>query len=291
MKSEKSERHKAAPDAILVIKSLYPTLHKVEKRIADCILSDPENFINLTIAEIALKTDSAHSSIVRFCRIIGFEGFRQLKINIAKHLRKPEEAILCDIGRGDSPEEVLSKVYALAINTLEDTRDSVDRKAFAQAVNLLAEARRIEFYGVGTSATLALDAYYRFMRIGLPAHAAVDPHIARLSASMLDAHSVAVGISHTGRSKDTFHALGIAKRKGAKIVCITSFMKSPITDISDVRLVIVSPETKVMREAVSSRLAHVALLDSLYTAVALVNYGKSVSSIENMTGILRETRY
>lgn len=290
MKKENRETEDSSLNALLIVKSLYPSLHKVEKRIADCILNGPESFVNMTIAQIAGKTGAAHSSIVRFCQIIGFEGFKQLKINIAKNLRRPEEAILPDVEKGDKPDTVLAKVYTLAIRTLEETLDTIDRKEFALAVKLLSQAERIEFYGVGTSASLAMDAYYRFMRIGLPAYAAVDPHISRISAGMLGKRSVAVGISHTGRTKDTFQALKRAKEAGAKIICITSYMKSPITDISDVKLIIVSPETKVLREAVSSRIAHVVLLDGLYTAVALANYERSVRNIEKMTEVLRETR-
>jgi DNA-binding MurR/RpiR family transcriptional regulator len=278
-------------NAISIITNLYPTLNKVEKKIADLILSDPENLVHLTISEIAVKIDVAHSSIVRFCKILGFEGFKQLKINIATNLRKTTDTILLDIERTDKPGVVLSKVYRSAITTLEETLNTIDRGEFTKAVRLLSRAKRIEFYGIGTSAVLALDAYYRFMRVGLPAYAAVDPHIQRVSASMAGKDWVIVGISHTGRTRDTFDALKIAKERGAKIICITSFMKSPIVSISDVGLVIVSPETRVMKEAVTSRIAHVALLDSLYTAVAVANYEKSTSHLESMSNILNETRF
>lgn len=51
----------------------------------------------------------------------------------------------------------------------------LDRDELAKAADALLEAERIEFYGVGTSAPIATDAYYRFMRIGLPVYAATDP--------------------------------------------------------------------------------------------------------------------
>ena len=277
-------------NAIGIISSLYPTLNKVEKRIADFIISDPENLVHLTISDIAAKIEVARSSIVRFCKILGFAGFKELKINIATNLRKTIDNILLDIQRTDDPSTVLSKVYRSAITTLEETLNTIDRREFAKAVKLLCLAKRIEFYGIGTSAVLAMDAYYRFMRAGLPAYAAVDPHIQRVSASMANKDWVIVGISHTGRTRDTFDALKIAKEHGAKTICITNFMKSPIASISDVGLVTVSPETMFMKEAVTSRIAHVALLDSLYTAVALANFKKSSTRLANMARILNDTR-
>ncbi len=278
-------------NAISVIANLYPILNKVEKKIADRIMEDPESLVHQTIAEIAEKIGVANSSIVNFCKALGLDGFKQLKINIATNLRKTAEAILLDIERNDKPDVVLTKVYRSAITTLEETLNTIDRAEFAKAVKLLSRAGKIGFFGIGTSAVLALDAYYRFMRIGLPAYSAVDPHIQRVSAGMADRNSVIVGISHTGRTRDTCDALKIAKDRGAKIVCITSYMKSPIINLSDVGLVIVSPETKVMKEAVTSRIAHVALLDSLYTAVALENFEKTTSHLESMSKILNETRY
>jgi DNA-binding MurR/RpiR family transcriptional regulator len=101
---------------------------------------------------------------------------------------------------------------------------------------------------------------------------------------------VVVGISHTGRTRDTFDAIKIAKEHGAKTICITNFMKSPIASISDVGLVTVSPETMFLKEAVTSRIAHVALLDSLFTAVALANYAESSSRLENMARVLDKVR-
>jgi RpiR family carbohydrate utilization transcriptional regulator len=277
-------------NAIGTISSLYPTLNKVEKKIADFIIADPERFVHLTISDIAAKVGVARSSIVRFCKILGLAGFKELKINIATNLRRTMDTILLDIQKSDDPATVLSKVFRSAITTLEETLNTINRREFAKAVKLLCSAKRIEFYGVGTSAVLAMDAYYRFMRAGMPAYAAVDPHIQRVSASMASKDWVIVGISHTGRTRDTFDAMKIAKEHGAKTICITNFMKSPIASISDIGLVTVSPETMFMKEAVTSRTAHVVLLDSLYTAVALANYEKSSSRLESMAKILNGAR-
>jgi DNA-binding MurR/RpiR family transcriptional regulator len=152
-------------------------------------------------------------------------------------------------------------------------------------------ARHIEFYGVGSSAPIAMDAYYRFMRIGFKAYAATDPHVSRISASMLDSGCVAVGISHTGRTKDTVRDLEIAREKGAKIICITSYQDSPIARLADVKLITSTSETKFMKEAISSRIAQIVLLDSLYTCLALRKYESVIDNIENMNEILNEMRY
>lgn len=282
MKEEKS--------CLVLMRSLYPSMHESERKIADFIMNEPEMAVHMTVAQVSEKVGVADSSVIRFCQRLGFNGFTQLKINLAKNLKQPENLILENIDRNDDYPTIASKVFASSIQALEDTLRMLDPSEFNKAVNLLNRAKRIEFYGVGTSAPLAMDAYYRFMRIGLNTYAATDPHISKISANMLDSDCVAVGISHTGRTKDTVKAIEIAKSKGASIICITSFLDSPIAKLADSKLITSTSETRFMKEAVSARIAHIALLDSLYTCVAISKYDTAIENLETMTEILNEMR-
>jgi RpiR family transcriptional regulator, carbohydrate utilization regulator len=277
-------------NCLISIKSLYPSLFDAEKKIADFLLNQSESAVYMTVSQISIETGVADSSIIRFCQKLGFDGFTQLRINLAKNLKKPEDMIFDDIKRNDDPYTVTTKVFASSIRTLEDTIKMLDKGMLDRAVETLLLAKRIEFYGVGTSAPIAMDAYYRFMRIGLPAYVATDPHIARISANMLDKNCVAVGISHTGRTRDTIRILQIAKKKGAQVIGITSFMKSPVAELSDIKLITSSTETRIVKEAVTSRIAQIALLDSLYTSLALKMYDTAIENIGSMTDLLNETR-
>lgn len=273
------------------IKSLYPTLSQVEKRIADFILDRPEDIIHMTVAQVSQDIGVADSSIVRFCQKVGFDGFTQLKINIAKNLKKYEEPIPTGIELGDDPRTITTKIFASSSEALKDTLEILDVDEFNKALEAIVNAKRIEFYGVGTSAFIAEDAYYRFMRIGYPAFVATDPHIASVSASMLDSEGVAVGISHSGRTIDTIDSLKMARGKKAKTICITSFIESPITKVSDICLFTSSGETRFMKEAIASRIAQIALLDSLYTCAVLRQYERAVTKIQEVSNILEQKRF
>jgi RpiR family transcriptional regulator, carbohydrate utilization regulator len=278
-------------DCTAAIKSLYPSFYEVEKRIADYILLKPEQVMNMTVAQLSKEIGVADSSIVRFCQKAGFEGFTQLKINLAQTMDRPELLIMEDIRSEDDPYTVMSKVFAASINALRDALKMIDTEELSRAADALCQAERIEFYGVGTSAPVAMDAYYRFMRVGLPAYAATDPHISRISANRLNERCVAVAISHTGRTKDTVKTLEIAKNKGAKTICITSCLNSPITGIADIKLIAPTHESRFMKEAVSSRIAHIALLDGLYAYMAMRKFSTAAAGIEEMSEILDEMRY
>ena len=277
-------------NVLLITKSLYPSLHKVEKKIAEFIMEDTEKVIYMPIAQMAKELNVAESSIVKFCKTIGFDGFKQLKISLVKNLDNPEKLIYEDINKDDSQQDIIKKVFSSSIRTLKESLQTIDMNQFSMAVEAILKAKRIEFYGVGTSSTLAQDAYYRFMRIGLPVYAALDPHISRVSASTMKNDCLAIGISYKGRTRDTVETLEIAKNKGAKTMCITCFPKSPITKVSDIQIIMSTSEAKIMREAISSRIAQIAIIDSLYTVVALEKFDTVVDHIEDLSDILSSVR-
>lgn len=278
-------------DCIVMMRSQYPSMFEAEQKIADFIIKQPQKTVNMTVTQLAKETGVADSSIIRFCQRLGFNGFTQMKINLAQNLKKPESLILEDINLDDNPPDITSKVFSASIRALTETIGMLDMKALSDAVEVLSKAKRIEFYGVGTSASLAADAYYRLMRIGFPAYVATDPHVMRISASSLHRDCVAVGISHTGRTRDTVRAMEIARSNGAKTICITSCLKSPITDAVDISLITSTSETKIFKEAVSSRIAHIVLLDTLYTCIALKKYNRTVEKLGAMSELLNEMRF
>ncbi|MCM8901782.1 MurR/RpiR family transcriptional regulator [Caldicoprobacter algeriensis] len=277
-------------NCLAYIKSLYPSLFEVEKKIADFILAHPDTIIYMTVEQVAKSIGVAKSSIIRFCQKIGFNGFTQLKINIAKNIQKYEEPIPSDIEMGDDPLTVTKKIFTYSSQALKDTLEVLDAKELSRAVDAIATAKRLEFYGIGTSAPIALDAYYRFMRIGYPAYVATDPFISSVSASMLDSKCVAIGISHSGRTADIINALKIAKNKGATTICITGFAGSPITQIADIHLITSTGETRFRKEATASRIAQIALLDSLHACAVLRKYDRSISKMQEVAEILEQIR-
>lgn len=263
----------------------------MERKIADFILENPEKIVDMTIAQFAANAGVAESSIVRFCQMLDLKGFTQLKINLARNITPEANLIYGDIRNTDSVEEVIQKVFASSIRVLENTSRFLNTADFKKAIEWLKNAKKIEFYGVYTSSVIARDAYNRLHRIGYPAYAATDPYEAKISASLLGKTDVAVGISHTGRTKDTIEILELARDSGASTIAITSSPKSPITEIADISLVICSEEQQIFQEAVTSRIAHIALLDAICVCLGLLNYDEASRRIEANSNIINKMRY
>ena len=128
------------------------------------------------------------------------------------------------------------------------------------------------------------------MRIGYPAYVATDPYISSVSASMLDSECVAIGISHSGRTVDIIDTLKIAGKKGATTISITGFIESPITKVSDISLITSTGQTRFKKEATESRIAQIALLDSLHACAVLQRYDMAVSKMQEVSKILGQMR-
>ncbi len=259
-------------NCLAAIQSLLPSLRGVEQKIAQHVLNHSQDVLKLPIAKLAMQTGTAESSIIRFCRKLGYSGFSAFKIGLAQSLSQNSKYSLDDLTIPLAPMDawqVLQQVFAQTSLVLEQTRQILSREAFLQAAQQFLQAQSITFFGIGTSAPIAQDAYYRFLRLGIPVCCAVDPYEMLLAANNLHTGCVAVGISHTGCSKETIRALKKAQEKGACTVCITSYMDSPVTRFADIPLITSATESKAVREAIASRMAHISLLDSLYTYLAL----------------------
>src|SRR6202012_321121 len=135
-------------------------------------------------------------------------------------------------------------------------------------VNALADAARIDIYGVGASGYVGLDLQQKLQRIGRPAFAGTDPHMAITSAALRAGGDVAVGLSHTGTTVDTIDALKLAQDNGAITVAVTNFPWSPITEAADFVLLTAARETAFRSGAMTSRIAQLTVVDCLFVVLA-----------------------
>ncbi|RDU22038.1 MurR/RpiR family transcriptional regulator [Anaerosacchariphilus polymeriproducens] len=271
----------------IIIQSQYPSFHKVEKKIADFILNNTKEVIELSIQQFAAKLNIAESSIVRFCKTIGLSGFSDLKIRLAAHTQKPAiQTIFEELKTEDDMETITRKVFSCNIDTLEQSLNSLDYNMIAESVEYLNNASHIYILGVGASASLAEDFYIRLMRIGIPATAITDSHLSLIIASQLNLTDVLVGISHTGQTTEVISAMREAQAHKAKTISITGYSKTPISQVSDICLELYSPKQLF----ISPRVTQVSIIDSLYVGLAIRQKESVIKHIKEMNRVLDPLR-
>lgn len=274
------------------IKEKYGRLTKKERQLADYILKNYESVILMTTAELSKKSGVVKSVIVRLCQDIGFSGYTEFKLFLSRELARNEEFNFSPyISKNDEPENIFKKIFSSNIKTLHDTACGLDMHSFREAVNILDKANNIYVYGVGTSAGIASDFQYRMVEIGKTAFFFTDIVNMRVSTMNIKPGDTAIGISNSGRTSATSDALKYAKSNGAKTVCVTSFPDSEIIKNSDCSLVIKTDEIQYPIEAISSRIAHISVLDSIAVSLSSKHYDKATERAAKNHDLIESLRY
>ena len=259
---------------LIRLKSAVAAMKPAEQTIAQFVLADPVSIIQMSISELAQKAEVGESTIVRFCRAVGYSGYQEFKLRLAQDVVEPSEFIHEKISFQDRTEDLVAKIFQANLKVVEDTRRSLDPAKIDAAVGLLSNARRIEIYGVSHSYFTALDLKHKLLRLGRIADAYGDGHLQAMGASALSPGDVAVGISHSGSTRDVLDALTIAHESGAGVIAITNFSPCPITRIADVTLLTAATDTPLGGEVLTSRIAQLCVIDVLSAAIA-VSLGES----------------
>ena len=263
---------------LLKIKVLYNDMGKAERRVADWILENQKEILPLSITELAEKSECSEATIVRFAKRLGFSGYQELKISIAQE--SSSGLINANMSTSDSAYEIYEKVCNDIYCSLERTKKVLKGDILQLAAEKIMAAKKIIVMGLGNSAAVALDASHKFLRAGFNAFAYTDNHMQMIACSHLAKGDVAIGISHSGSSKDVIEALQIAKENGATTICITNEGKSPIVKCSDLVLNTSSEETSYSILALNSRIAQLAIVDSLYFYTVYQQSQKTLDSIK-----------
>ena len=256
---------------LVTIRSLLPSLAPVERRVAQAVLDDPQGVAWRSISELARTCGTSATSVVRFCRAIGLRGYPDLRLALAGAVARDDAAPAAaadDIDPSDDAAAITKKIAYADARAVTDTASHLDIATLVQITDALAKASRIDIYGVGASGYVALDLQMKLQRIGRPAFAWPDPHMAISSAALRAGGDVAIGLSHTGTTVDTIDALREAGSHGATTAAVTNFPWSPITEVADFVLLTAARETAFRSGAMTSRIAQLTVVDCLFVTLA-----------------------
>ncbi|WP_175831568.1 MurR/RpiR family transcriptional regulator [Burkholderia cenocepacia] len=250
------------------IEAIRAELRPSERKLADYILAAPREVLDLAMTELSMRAGVSQPTIARFCQALGCSGFREFKIRLAQSVAPGVSSVYRDVEPNEPAPGIIGKVFDRTIGALIEVRNSLSAGSVADAIALLSNASRIEFYGAGGSGIAAQDIQHKFFRLGVPSVAYSDPHTFSMSSALLGPHDVVVAISNTGRTRDIVDAARSALACGAKVVAITQ-SHSLLAKLATVSLASnVAEETDVF-SPMTSRMSHLAIGDILAVGVAL----------------------
>lgn len=273
------QKEKISTNYMLRVTKVESLFKNNEKKIHEYISRNCADIIHLSITDLAERSDVSEAALVRFAKKLGYKGFQAMKINIAQDIVAPTQQIFQQLSEDDTLESLTRKVFASSVQSLNDTVNILNMSAVERAVDAIARAKRLLFYGIGGSGTVALDAQHKFIKIGYLALAFTDANIQAMVASVLGSGDVVVAVSHSGASQNIIEAIAIARKAGATVIALTNFGRSPILKYSDIHLFTSSQETAFKSDALASRIAELVILDTLFIGVSFKNYNQSWGNI------------
>ena len=280
------------------IRAAIPALPPAEQRVAKLVLTDPRAFASLPVTALAERSHVSKPTVVRFCRSVGYDGLTDFKRKLAGSVNEGVPYVHRSVDEDDKSGDIIVKVIDNAVSALLKYRNDATNHAFERAIVALTAAcrdhRRIDFYGVGNSGIVALDAQHKFFRLGVQATAVSDGHIQVMSATMLRPGDCAVIISNSGHSRDLLDVTEIARKKGATLIVITasdSPLAQAVHGANQILLAVDHPEDYDRYSPMVSRLLHLVVIDILTTAVALRLPGELRPMLQEIKKNLRAKRY
>ncbi|MEN9538455.1 MAG: hypothetical protein RLZZ126_690 [Pseudomonadota bacterium] len=277
------------------IRASLTSLAPAEQRVGKLVLSDPRAFTLSPVGELAARALVSKPTVVRFCRSIGYDGLADFKRKLAGSVSEGVPFIHRSVDADDKTGDVMVKVVDNTVAAFLKYRNDASTAAIERAVNALLAAhekgRKVEFYGVGNSGVVALDAQHKFFRLGLNTVAHSDGHMQVMSATLLKPGDCAIIISNSGRTRDLIDACDIAHKNGATTITITT-SGSPMAARGHIHLAADHPEGFDRYSPMVSRLMHLLVIDILTTCVALrIGSDKLQPTLKEMRINLRSKRY
>ena len=273
----------------LKIGDCFGNMTSVEKNIADYVLSHLKDVPYLSIKELSALCGASEASVLRFCKTIGYKGYRDFTISLSSVLgssmkEKKDTPMYTDIQLGDSIATIIQNVTYNNVKSLEDSLSVTDENQIKEAIDVLCRTNNVCWFGFEASGIVCEDAVQKFSRINKPYRAYTDTHSIKAASAILNKDDAAVFISNSGETPEILDALDLVKETGAKVIAITRYSNSTLAIGSDICLRISTPEVTFRSAAMGSRIAMLNIVDILFSAVASETY----SSIKNYLDKTRE---
>ena len=269
-------------NALLRLRELSKSFSNTEREVAESILKDPGMVVDLSIHDLARRTFSSASTIVRLCNHTGYSGYKEFRRAVTFELAQREHTKNTEhqeVGESDSMESIISKITNQNILSLEETKELLDGQVLRDSVELLRSARVVYMFGMGASLCAAKDAYLKFLRLNKLCVINEDWHSQLLQARNATQADLALVFSYSGATEEIIACMKELKQRKTPIIAITRCVPSPVAELADHRIYTAANESLFRSGAMSSRISQLNIVDILYTALANKAYTDSMDQL------------
>lgn len=278
-----------------IIKDSRCKLSELEIQLSEYLLNvEEDELVNKTISEMAEESDISQSTIYNFVKKIGFSGFRDFKIQLARNTSaKPKmTGVITNslITEKDALIDIAKKVISFNQSAFESLLYFLDEVTLNNILKDMDGAKNLHFFGQGGSSVIAFDAYQKFMRTKYWCNYDSDYHIQLEKCVKLASSDVCFLFSHSGETKETITLATILKERGCKMVCVTGNPNSKLVDLSDHSMIVYTNETKFRTESLTSRILYLTIIDIIYTCVMIRSEEENSVNLQKIRKIMNDIK-
>ncbi len=255
-------------DCIIKLQYCLDELAPSQRRVAEYLIDNAAGIIGMPIEQVSAACETSNTTVVRLCKQLGYKGYKGLCNALSADLALGgiERFSYEELHQRDDLRAILQNATAYAQAAIADTMRVLHEEDFARVVQAMIGARRVDFYGIGSSGLVAQDAQLKWLRSGKYAQTSADTHTQIVLAASLEPTDVAVLFSYSGETTDTLDTLLAVRETGAMAVSVTRYGNNRLARAADCPLYVASPEKQVRIGAMSSRMAMMHMVDLLFSA-------------------------
>lgn len=273
------------------------SLSETEQKISDYFTHTDEVLSMKTLEELAGEISVSQSSIYQFVKKIGYSGFQDFKIDIARntnyqpafqnvnHMTGAD-----DISPEDSSIDIAKKVLQSNIYSLSNSIHFLTEDLLNEVLALIYSAKTLHFFGLGGSTIVAFDSFHKFIRTNYRCNHLFDYHMQLSFATKLTSEDCVFIFSHSGQTKETINLARQIKKTPAKLIALTGNSGSELVALADKAIIVLTEETVFRTESLASRISYLTVMDILYTNVMHHNYDQNVESMKKIRDNISTTK-
>lgn len=277
---------------LVSIREALSSLTPMEQQAAKYILDKPAEAVALSVQKLAEASGVSEATIIRLAQSLKYKGFKELKLALAADVAVAGSDLSAyqQFHRNGTTESLLESITNNNIQSLRDTLTVLDADAVNQAIEALAEARKIALFGIESSSVIAEDFRHKALRLDLWCEPGYSEDSQAIIAANLTERDTVLAISYSGQTETILRAMEIAKQNGAQLISLTQFGITPIAKLADIALYASTVEKNFRNGAMASRIAQLNVIDILYVGLVNRSYDKHIEALEKTKRAVRYSR-
>lgn len=266
--------------ALVRVQTSYTSLLPAEKKVASFVMKHRGIIPNFSIQNLAIKTNTSPASITRFCKSIGYSGYKEFIRAVKEDISLGNNQVHEKVEASDDTAKIIKKICLSNSQSCIDTAQILGINDIDNAVNMILKAKRVLIFGDGPIAAVAIDLYHKLLRLGLSCLYIQDRRLQNIQSRVTSSEDVVIGLSFSGASRGTINSIKFAKENKSKSIVITNSIGSPITQFADISLYAAYSVNSMITGTIDSRIAQFCVVDSLFLVMINKNRKHIMEGLE-----------